>query len=86
MTNLPPDYIESERQQRHIDSLVIRLLLSGNARELWSVEELAREIGDEITTIDSLERLRSAGLVHRLEGFVLATRAAARADELAHED
>jgi hypothetical protein len=86
VTSLPPNYVASERDQRHIDSLVLRLLLSGQARELWSIEELVREIGDEITTIDSLDRLKSSGLVHRLDGFVLATRAAARADELAHGD
>jgi hypothetical protein len=86
MTRLRPDYVASDREQRHIDSLILRLLLNGQARELWSIEELTREIGDEITTVDSLDRLCTAGLVHRLDGFVFATRTAARADELSQDE
>jgi predicted transcriptional regulator len=86
MSGPQPDYVASERRQRHIDSLVLRLLLSAKARELWSVQELAKEIGDEIATADSLDRLHAVGLVHRLQGYVFATRAGARADELMQDE
>jgi len=48
---------------------------------LWSAEEVAREIGNPVATADALARLDGAGLIHRCEGFVFPSRAAARFDE-----
>ncbi|MEX1141107.1 MAG: hypothetical protein WD399_06755 [Thermoleophilaceae bacterium] len=38
---------------------------------------------DPIAATDGLNRLTAAGLVHRIDSFVFASRAAARASELA---
>ena len=64
------------------DHAVLGVLLGEDAQRPWTVDEVAREIGDELATTDSLARLRAAGLVHRLEGFVFATRPAVRAAQL----
>ena len=62
------------------DVAVLALLVEDDAQRLWSVEEVGREIGDAAR--DSVARLHGAGLVHRLEGFVFATRAALRGARL----
>ena len=49
---------------------------------LWSVEELARELG-EPNIEDLIGRLNGAGLIHRTaDGFIFASRAAVRQIEL----
>jgi hypothetical protein len=63
-----------------IDSGILGLLIRPDNRRLWSKGEIDREIGQE--TIDSLNRLYGAGLIHRLNGFVWVTRAAIIADHL----
>jgi len=65
-----------------VDSAVLGLLLAPDSERPWSDEEIAREIGDKVATIDSLARLAGAGLVHRLTGFVWASRAALHGDAL----
>lgn len=45
----------------------------------WSVSELQRQFSDAVAVEDSLNRLAGVGLIHRLEGFVFATRAAKQA-------
>ena len=67
-------------QERMIDAGVLGLLIRPDHRRLWSKDEIEREIGHE--TIDSLNRLYSAGLIHRLDGFVWVTRAAIVADNI----
>lgn len=49
---------------------------------LWSVDELKQLIGDPTAVDDSLARLHGLGLVHRLDGFVCATRGAAHVHSL----
>ena len=63
-----------------VDQAVLAVLLDPDG-VLWSVDEVAREI--EGDTTDALARLYGAGLIHRLEGFVFATRPAVRAAQLA---
>ncbi len=63
-----------------IDGAVLGLLIYPDSQRPWSIDEITREIGDD--TIDSLNRLYGAGLIHRLDGFVWATRAALMADEI----
>jgi hypothetical protein len=58
-----------------IDASILALLL--DAAGLWAVTEVEREIGDRVATADGLARLYGAGLIHRLDGFVFASRAAA---------
>ena len=57
-------------------------LLTGEQRP-WSDTEVALEIGDPIRSSDAVRRLQAAGLVHRLDRFVFATRAAVRSAEIA---
>lgn len=57
-----------------IDRAILRLLTDAPA--LWSVAEVTSEIGSETATTDGLARLAGAGLIHRLDQFVFATRAA----------
>jgi hypothetical protein len=59
------------------DSAVLGLLVYDHAG-LWSVAEVEREIGNRVAAADSMARLHGAGLIHRLENFVFATRAATR--------
>jgi hypothetical protein len=62
------------------DSAILMVLLSETSHRPWSVDEIAREMGYDPT--DSLRRLYGGGLIHRLDDFVWATRAAAMADEI----
>ncbi|HEX8086571.1 MAG TPA: hypothetical protein VF529_19950 [Solirubrobacteraceae bacterium] len=62
------------------DASVLELLTTEPA--LWSIDEIARELGDRITAVDAIARLHAAGLAHRLSDFVFATRAAAHAVQL----
>jgi len=69
-------------EEAQTDQAVLGLLLTDSAA-IWAVEEMASEIGNPIHVTDSINRLAAIGLVHRLDGFVFATRAAAKATELA---
>jgi hypothetical protein len=64
-------------EEERIDTAVLALLLDDHGRP-WSDDEVAREVGDPMATTDSLARLHGAGLIHRLGGFVFATRTALR--------
>jgi len=48
----------------------------------WAVEELQREFLAPIAVVDSINRLAGVGMVHRLDGFVFATRTAKQAAAL----
>ena len=69
-------------EEAQTDQAVLGLLLTDSAA-IWSVEEMASEIGNPLHVTDSINRLAAIGLVHRFDGFVFATRAAAKATELA---
>jgi len=66
-----------------IDGTIMASLLADDAQRPWTVDEIVREIGSEVAVSDSLNRLYGGGLIHRLGGFVFATRAALRSDLLA---
>jgi hypothetical protein len=67
--------------ERCVDRNLLALMLDDD-RGLWSFDELAREFGADVE--DSVTRLYGAGLIHKVDGgFVFATRAAARAHDLA---
>jgi hypothetical protein len=65
-----------------IQAAVLGLLTDPEVQRPWSVAELEREIGDRVRTADALTRLYAAGLIHRLDEYVFATRAAVRGVEL----
>lgn len=57
---------------------VLRLLTAED--RLWSIEELARETGDRVGTLDAVAELCGAGLAHRVPpAFAIASRAALHA-------
>jgi predicted transcriptional regulator len=62
------------------DGTVLMVLLSDESHRPWAVDEIAREMGYDVT--DSLRRLYGGGLIHRVEGFVWASRAAVMADQI----
>jgi hypothetical protein len=64
---------------------VLVLLLDPAGSGQWSLTELAREVGWESAVADAVVRLHAAGLVHRVGGFVCASRAAVRFCELLRE-
>jgi hypothetical protein len=64
--------------------LVLDLLLHEDTQQLWSADELARELGSQLGTHDAIDNLYGAGLIHRTsDGFVFLTRAAAHFHEIA---
>ncbi|HEX3909558.1 MAG TPA: hypothetical protein VHW67_02505 [Solirubrobacteraceae bacterium] len=77
MHDQPTDVIERDNAQ---DRAIMMTLLEETSHRPWAVEEVARELGKDVT--DSLRRLYGGGLIHRLDGFVWASRAAAIADEI----
>lgn len=74
----------AEREQ-HTDALILEMLLGNDAQRPWTVDEIARELDLPEEASDSIGRLARAGLVHRLDGFVFASRAAIRANTLSEE-
>jgi hypothetical protein len=48
----------------------------------WTIDELARELGDRADASDAAASLATKGLVHRFGEFVIPTRTARSANEL----
>jgi hypothetical protein len=47
-----------------------------NNQPVWSLEDLGRELGDQIAVADAVAMLHTADLIHcTADGFVLASRA-----------
>jgi|HubBroStandDraft_6_1064221.scaffolds.fasta_scaffold888728_2 hypothetical protein len=76
-------HMSAAEQQDHTDAVILEALLDNDAQRPWSVDEVSRLLNDPIDASDGLGRLVRAGLVHRLDGFVFASRAALCADEIA---
>jgi hypothetical protein len=70
------------QEESMTDAGILVLLLGDDTQRPWSVDEIARQIGDPIATHDSLRRLQAAGLAHRLDRFVWASRAALVSEEI----
>lgn len=68
-------------RQNSLDGAILGMLICDGYQRLWSADEIGREVQNDPT--DSLRRLYGGGLIHRLEGFVWATRAAIIAEEIA---
>jgi hypothetical protein len=73
-----PQHLEGEVTERG----VLGVLMNSETPGLWSEAEVARELGDGLAVTDAVCALEAAGLVHRCQGFVFPTRAAARFDKL----
>jgi hypothetical protein len=66
-----------------IDASILAFLADPDEQRPWSDDEVAREVGDRLVAGDALARLHRLGLVHRLDGFVFATRPAVQVARLA---
>lgn len=65
-----------------VEQAVLSLLVS-SGRRVWAFDELAREIGDRLATIDAVRRLRAEGIVHRVgDEFIIVSRTAERTIDL----
>lgn len=72
--------IEDVAERENQTDKVILMLCESSVP--WSVEEIGRELQDQLRAVDAVQRLTETGLVHRLGDFVFPTRTARRADEL----
>jgi hypothetical protein len=64
------------------DQSILAILLTSEFPGLWSVDELARDIGNPLAVADAVRRLHGQGLIHRLGDFVFITHAVARYETL----
>lgn len=64
-----------------MDAGILEVLLCSDAARPWSVAEVEREM-DSREAVDGLARLARAGLIHRHDGFVWASRPALEAAAL----
>jgi hypothetical protein len=70
-------------QERQAEGAILGLLLNFDSGSLWSVEEVVRQLSaSRLEVIDGLASLEAAGLIHRLEDYVFASRAASSFDRL----
>ena len=70
-------------QSGQTEGAILGLLLDVEAGSLWAEEELVRALSaSRVDVLDGLASLHAAGLIHRCEGFVFATRAASNFDRL----
>jgi predicted transcriptional regulator len=79
-----PDQRSSIESEAHayLDRGVLGLLLDIDKQRPWSEAEIAREISTPGHVPASLKRLRTAGLVHRWNDLVTASRSAVRFHEI----
>ncbi|HLM87249.1 MAG TPA: hypothetical protein VK272_13790 [Solirubrobacteraceae bacterium] len=73
------------RRGDEVQFVVLALLLDPDWSGGWSLAELAREVGCEITAAEAVVRLHAAGLVHRVGELVFAARPAVRFCQLLRE-
>jgi hypothetical protein len=72
--------LTAAERENQLDGVLLGQLLHLDNHRPWSVDEIATDLGRDVT--DSLERLHAAGLIHRLDRFVWASRAAVVSSEL----
>jgi hypothetical protein len=66
-----------------VQYLVLHLLQEPGGPPMWSLHELATELGSQREAADAVAELQAAGLLHRCGEFVFPTRAATRMGALA---
>jgi hypothetical protein len=69
-------------EDRITDGAIFGMLSYSDEQRPWSVDEIARELGDHNRTVDGLARLYGAGLIHRCGDFAWASRAALAAEAI----
>lgn len=74
---IPPDDPEAQAEWA-----VLNLLIDAEQQRPRSVDEIIRERGNRVDALDAMDRLHSAGLIHRNGEFVFATRAAIRFSQI----
>jgi len=67
-------------EDRQADSALLAVLTDHASQRPWARDELSRALAGDPE--ESLDRLHAAGLIHRLHGFVWASRSAIAAEEL----
>lgn len=77
-----PKQPEAVDAPENFQAQVLVLLLWVGEGEWWTIEELGRKVGDLIVTLDALNVLADAGLIHREGEHVFPTRAAAKVHDL----
>ncbi len=78
-----PPRAQSGLHAEHIEHLVLHMLQEPGGPPMWSVAELASELGSETDAEAAVAHLRAAGLVHRQGPFVFPSRATMRMMQLA---
>jgi hypothetical protein len=74
---------DPEEEEARVEGDILNLLIDAENQRPWSIEEVIREHGNRQDALDGINRLHSAGLLHRTtEGFVFATRAALRYSQI----
>jgi hypothetical protein len=72
-----------ETEEARIDWHILDLLIDPDEQRPRAVCEIIREHGHEQNALDGLDRLNAAGLIHHIEGYVWASRAAIRYSQIA---
>ena len=78
---IPEERRGTRLSEEEIDNAVVGFLFD-KPWWPWSLEEIARELGDRPDAEDAVARLTGAGLVHRLGDFAFPTRSLRRASKL----
>jgi hypothetical protein len=78
---IPDERRVSGLSEDEIDNTVVSFLLDKPSWP-WSLEEIARELGDRPDAEDAVARLTGTGLVHRIGDFAFPTRSLQRASKL----
>jgi hypothetical protein len=65
-----------------VEAGVLDRLTDPEDQRPWSVDELIRDTGARLATLDAVSNLKHIGLIHRCGDLVFPTRPALRAKEL----